>query len=342
MPVSSPSPQRLPHLDGLRGIAAISVVLYHVHNLFGLTLGFERAYLFVDVFFILSGFVLTRAWADDFTRGVDDREILKARIRRLWPTMAIASLLGAAIHLLLGDIQNVWPLLLLALLLIPSIGQNGTIYPLNGPQWSIFWELAANLVHVRWLRRLSSCSLRIFAWAIGLCTCGTIVFCGANTAGPNGDLWWFAAARVGWSYSIGMLFASTEWNAGRWPVLSWWHALTFFMIGIMVLPHLPISTTAGDILFTIFLSPGLFGLLLASRPPVRSSRRLSQLGALSFPLYAVHLPLLTLFAAFALSRGAAAALAVSAALCLSALLSGSNGRRQAERKSGRARAAVKV
>jgi peptidoglycan/LPS O-acetylase OafA/YrhL len=64
--VPSASRQRLPHLDGLRGIAAICVVLYHVHNLFGLALGFERAYLFVDVFFMLSGFVLTRTWGGDF------------------------------------------------------------------------------------------------------------------------------------------------------------------------------------------------------------------------------------------------------------------------------------
>jgi peptidoglycan/LPS O-acetylase OafA/YrhL len=264
---------------------------------------------------------------------------LKARIRRLWPIMAIASLLGAAIHLLLHDVQHVWLLLTLALFFVPAIYEGGTIYPLNG---SILWELVANLVHVRWLRRLPSSNLLAFALATGLSTCGTIILNGANTSGPNGDLWWLAAARVGWSYTIGMRFASCHQNAPSQSLLSWWHALMLFMIAIIVLPYLPLSASSGDILFTIVLSPVLFWLLLTSRTPVASGRRLSQLGALSFPLYAVHLPVLTLFGTFALSRGAAAALGVSASMSLAGLLSGWTDRQRLKGKSAESPAAVEV
>lgn len=327
------SRQRLLHLDGLRGAAAVAVMLYHVHNLFGLNLGFERCYLFVDVFFMLSGFVLSRAWSQDFAQHVDSQILLRARIRRLWPMMAIASLLGAAVHLLLNDVQNVVPLLLLALLLIPFIGHSGAVYPLNGPQWSILWELFANLVHVRWFRRLATPRLLVVGLLMGLFTSAAIVVCGANTSGPNGDLWWLTVARVGWSYLIGMLFASYQQTAHWRTFLSWQQALALFVIAVLILPLLPLATSAGDIIFTIVISPALFWLLVTARGPVSAGQWLSKLGALSFPLYATHLPLLTMWAALDMPKATAAALGVTSSLCLSACLSGSSDHRRAKRQA---------
>jgi peptidoglycan/LPS O-acetylase OafA/YrhL len=309
------------HLDGLRGVAAISVVLYHIDNLFGVKLGFERAYLFVDVFFVLSGFVLSRAWADASERDMASRTLFKARVCRLWPMIALGTLIGASVHLILNDVPEVFSTLVLALLLIPFASQSGPVFPLNGPQWSIFWELFANLVHIRWLRRVHAAKLLSLSLILAAFVFLAIGFAGGNTVGPNADLWWMGGARVAWSYTVGMLIAAGQRKAMRRPLLVWWQSIALFMITMLFLPLVPLSTAAGDIVFTLLVGPALFWLLITAKPPRASTRWPSRLGALSFPLYALHLPVLTACVALSMPKGEAATLGFIASLCLAACFS---------------------
>ncbi len=147
--------QRLPLLDGMRGLAALSVLLYHGHNLFHDDKWFAQGYLFVDFFFLLSGFVLTLSTEPKFASGLTARQFMQTRLHRLWPTIAIGAALGAMVHTTLGGLDAL-PLLALELLMIPAPwSSEHEIFPLNGPQWSLLWELVANLAHGLLLRRLS-------------------------------------------------------------------------------------------------------------------------------------------------------------------------------------------
>jgi len=74
----------IPAIDGLRGLAVVAVMLYH--------LGFTwipGGFLGVDLFFVISGYVITRLLLDSIARsgGLDLRAFYKARIRRLFPPL---------------------------------------------------------------------------------------------------------------------------------------------------------------------------------------------------------------------------------------------------------------
>jgi peptidoglycan/LPS O-acetylase OafA/YrhL len=77
-------------LDGWRGVAAICVALYHFHAYSHvLTSPFmHSAYLFVDFFFVLSGFVIAYAYGDRLTRWSDVGDFVIRRFGRLWPLHA--------------------------------------------------------------------------------------------------------------------------------------------------------------------------------------------------------------------------------------------------------------
>ena len=88
--------QRLLLLDGLRGIAAIGVVLFHCVIAFDALGAFARGYLFVDLFFLLSGFVLTLNYEQRMNAGaVRPGKFLRSRLVRLWPTVAAGARVAA-------------------------------------------------------------------------------------------------------------------------------------------------------------------------------------------------------------------------------------------------------
>jgi len=76
--------RRLPGLDGLRGIAVLAVIIYHADV--SLLVG---GFLGVDVFFVLSGFLITSLLIEELTRTnkVDRAQFYMRRIRRLMPAL---------------------------------------------------------------------------------------------------------------------------------------------------------------------------------------------------------------------------------------------------------------
>ncbi|KGO91709.1 acyltransferase family protein [Flavobacterium subsaxonicum] len=165
-------------LDGLRGVAAIMVVVFHIfeaHANSHLDQIINHGYLAVDFFFLLSGFVIGYAY-DDRWHKLTLKEFFKRRLIRLQPMVIMGMIIGAVCFyyqdsVLWPQISDVpvWKMLLVMVIgftLIPltpsqEIRGWGEMHPLNGPGWSLFFEYIANIMYALFVRKFSKTVLAI-------------------------------------------------------------------------------------------------------------------------------------------------------------------------------------
>lgn len=315
------SQQRLHGLDLLRGIAALCVLGFHLNQIFPGSAGlFRRAYLSVDFFFMLSGFVLTRTYQQRLTAGLGAIRFLRIRINRLWPTVAIGALVGLPSVAAFHDPGDLALFLALNLALLPYLGGAFVVFPLNGVIWSIFFELIANAIHALLLFRLRERSLVVIACAMGLIMIliaagATSLRMGSWDVGAIQGTFAGGLPRVMLSYVIGSLLFLTRGEAAM-ARIPWWLAPV----------ALPLAIGAGalfstgwqfDALFVVLICPALMIAGLSSSPAF--SRVSWWSGELSFPLYAVHVPVVLLAFQAGLPWYAVPPLAVGAAFVVLAL-----------------------
>src|SRR5690606_23014311 len=93
----------LKHVDGLRAVAVILVILFHFN-----VYGFSAGYIGVDIFFVISGFVISRLLVNELarTQKIDLREFYKRRIRRIFPALIFTFSLTTLGALLLFAPEN--------------------------------------------------------------------------------------------------------------------------------------------------------------------------------------------------------------------------------------------
>lgn len=174
-------------LDGLRGVASMMVVAYHLFETYShdpLHQILNHGYLAVDFFFVLSGFVIGYSYDDRWTR-MTLKDFFKRRLVRLHPMVIMGTLIGALLFYF-GDCSAFpfisetpwWKLLLLFLLsctMIPAVtswdirGWEET-NPLNGPTWSLTLEYIANILYALFIRHFSKTLLTIFVIGTGFLT----------------------------------------------------------------------------------------------------------------------------------------------------------------------------
>ena len=190
-------------LDGLRGVAALMVIFYHVFEAFAtspIDQQFNHGYLAVDFFFILSGFVIGYAY-DDRWKTMTTKDFIKRRLIRLHPMVVLGAVLGVIAFCIQGcekwdgthvSISMVMLALLINLFLIPAvpgsgpeIRGNGEMFPLNGPSWSLFFEYIGNIMYALFIRRMSTKALMalIVLAGIGLASFAIFNFSGAGHLG---------------------------------------------------------------------------------------------------------------------------------------------------------------
>lgn len=187
-------------LDGLRGVAAIMVVVFHIfeaHSPGPLFQVINHGYLAVDFFFLLSGYVIGYAY-DDRWNSMTMGNFVKRRLVRLQPMVIMGSIVGAVFFYfqhsvvlwpLIGAVP-VWKMLLIMLIgftMIPvpvSMDIRGwnEMYPLNGPAWSLFFEYLANLFYGFFIRKFSKTALSVLVF---LAAVALVHF---TTTGPSGDV----------------------------------------------------------------------------------------------------------------------------------------------------------
>lgn len=319
---------RLLALDALRGIAAIAVLFHHGERELHSSLGFAYGYLSVDIFFLMSGFVIAQAYEPRLAAGMSFGRFVKLRFARLYPMMLLGAVLGIAIFAARGSNgPTLWLAGASALLMVPLVWSGAVLFPINIPEWSIFFEIVTNLFHrlvLPWLGR------RMFAAIIAL----SLVLLGiagwklhglANGFSPF--TFWGGFPRAFLSYFSGVLICRT---APRWrphvPALPLPLLLAGFLAIVLGEAALAEHVRASAYwLFTVMLAfPAGLMLLVNAKVPGWMERPAGWLGDLSYPLYAVHMPLLLLAAPLVLplpfaSRQALTVL-VAAAIAIIALL----------------------
>ncbi len=298
------SVSRLDGLEALRGICALIVLSGHAATLTGTASLFIRMHLAVDLFFMLSGYVMARSYEAKLDAGLPTSAFLIARIRRLWPTMALGVMLGATLVASWERPSETLLLLLCNLLFIPATGGVGHVFPLLAVTWSIYFELFANIVHAVILRRLGVPAPGVIVFVSG----PTLVLFQrtANRGGMGGDFV-LGFPRVIFAYGTGVIL----WRVLRdRAVLPIWPALVT-LPGFMIYSHFHLDGVAVDAIFVFALAPLCMVCGLEAAPFGPTFRAL---GALSFPLYAVHGPILVFMAVRGFGMLASIAIALVAAV----------------------------
>lgn len=271
-------PHRFLVLDGLRGVAALVIVVFHT----GSSRFIPGGYLAVDLFFCLSGFVLAHAYGSS-TIGMG--AFIKARLIRLYPLYFVGLVLGLVI-VRPGALNSVS-----GLLFLPAVGKVGDVYrpyPFNVAAWSLFFELAVNLM---WFPQRRMSTRRLWAGLVvaGFFAAGAIVVCGTGDIGSTGP-WFFVQGmcRVVFPFFLGALLHRL-WAAGRLSLRPPWWLAVALMCAMFMLPGPRIVT---DLFCVVVLVPLVVALGAASFQPGKVSTVCSALGEASYPVYILHSALL--------------------------------------------------
>ena len=317
---------RMAQLDGLRGIAAFMIVFYHLDIVYGIGGPFRRAYLYVDLFFLLSGFVLAVSTEKKLNAGISAIQFTWARYKRLLPLVAVGASVAVVRAVVIGmaDPLTLMWWLVLDLAMIPALTGMGPFYRFNGPQWTLFYELLANFLHALVLRRVPTQWMLALAAVMGGWLIYTVQLHGNDTMGvsaPTWTTWWIALPRVGWSYVLGVWLGRKYVEGFRTPAMPWWIVAVLPVIGVALVPSLPLSPATGDLLFVIGFLPLLMWGTAMTSPPARLRPALEWLGNFSLPLYCVHLTVLVWTKELLSNSGQVAALAVVLACLLAWIFS---------------------
>ena len=312
---------RMAQLDGLRGVAAFMIVFYHLDIVYGIGGPFRRAYLYVDLFFLLSGFVLAVSTEKKLNAGISAIQFTWARYKRLLPLVAVGASVAVVRAVVIGMADPLTLLwwLVLDLAMIPSLAGIGPFYRFNGPQWTLFYELLANFLHALVLRRVPTKVMLVLSAVMGAWLIYTVQRHGNDTMGvsaPTWTTWWIALPRVGWSYVLGVWIGRKYVEGFRTPAMPWWIAAVVPVVGIMLVPLLPYSAATGDLAFVILFLPAMMWCTTMTTPPPSLRPALEWLGSFSLPLYCVHLTVLVWTKELLNNSGQVAALAVVLACLL--------------------------
>jgi peptidoglycan/LPS O-acetylase OafA/YrhL len=283
-----------PHLlvlDGLRGVAAYSVAIFHFYAGRALPSG----WLAVDFFFILSGFVLAHAYGRKLAQGMSMVEFLLHRLVRLCPMIV----LGAAFSTIVAILHDMMhpensytaPFLVSAtasaMLVVPDLWPNrysDRIFPLNPSEWSLFFELWVSIAFaciVRWLRpNMVTTMLLIALGAFSLWAVGEI-------GGDNQTNFMSGFPRTFMCMFIGLL-VHLAWERGAS------RGLGAGLVSLGLLTLMVFNSRDVPYLVLYVGSVILFALVVFLGANARGGRRqqaiCKHLGALSFPVYMLHFP----------------------------------------------------
>jgi peptidoglycan/LPS O-acetylase OafA/YrhL len=283
-------------LDGLRGVAALFVVIFHfsemvIYDYSKLWIG--HGFLAVDFFFCLSGFVMGYAY-DDRIPKIGLGKFFQARLIRLHPMVLFGAVLGLAAFYLnpfgitpgysTGKIALIFAasLLLIPYGAMPDRGRN--LFGLNAPAWSLFWEYVANLIFGLVLYRIKRGALIALTIVAAALLCWVGYRAGNLPGGWSSTNFWDGGARVAFSFSAGLLIYRMGW---RLRTRLGFLALSLLLVLALISPY----AKGGWIREAIIIIAG-FPLIIALGAGAAVTPRVQRLckfsGDMSYPLYMTH------------------------------------------------------
>ncbi|MCD8236493.1 MAG: acyltransferase [Prevotellaceae bacterium] len=312
-------------LDGLRGVAAMIVVAFHLFETYSKGPMFQilnHGYLAVDFFFVLSGFVIGYAYDDRWNR-MTMRDFFKRRLVRLHPMVIMGTLIGAALFYFSDSPQFSlvmetpwWQVLLLTLLgcmmlpALPSWDIRGwsELNSLNGASWSLMWEYIANIFYALVIRHFSKLLLGIFVALSALLTIDVAFnidvfgllevrnyakYTVIGGFGLSPDQLYIGIARLLYPFFAGLLLSRIN-KLIKVKGGFWWCSLMITVI--LVVPHIggaaqPWIDGAYNAICIIILFPLIVMMGAGSSIKGRKSVAVCKfLGEISYPLYITHYP----------------------------------------------------
>lgn len=299
-------------LDGLRGVASILVVVFHIFETYSgdrFHQIINHGYLAVDFFFVLSGFVVAYAYDDRWDK-MTQWDFYKRRLIRLQPMVILGTIIGAAMFYFQAGSAfpliaqtPVWKMLLVMLVgftMFPVWGSMdirgwGEMHPLNGPAWSLFFEYIANILYALIIRRFSKLLLTIFVVLSGCFLVQYLLW------GPQGDVigGWsidktqlhIGFARLLYPFFAGMLLC----RVGKLiRIKNAFAVCTVLLLIIFFIPRIGgtdqlwmnglYECVAIIVVFPLIVSIGAGGTLTGKF----ATKACNFLAALSYPLYITH------------------------------------------------------
>ena len=310
MTSSSATLLRFRALDSWRGVCAVLVAAHHleVHGFLYRQPLVRNAWLFVDFFFVLSGFVIAHAYGEKLSEGADIKVFVLRRFGRLWPLHVAVLLALVAVELSRLAISHFHPIagehaaftsdrsvyaIMTNLALVQSLG----LHPFdtwNGPAWSISVEFYTYLIFAAVCAVLPNRLTRL-AVSLLLALVGLIVLARFSQFGMRETYHW-ALARCVFGFFLGTL-TYEAWRRGAADLLSgsWCEAVAVLLVLVFVtyVPgHLTLeyfATPLFCIVVLIFSSDrGVLSHALARAAP-------AALGRWSYSIYMVHTLVLVMF-----------------------------------------------
>lgn len=311
-----------PILDGLRGVAAVMVVIFHLfesHATSHLDQIVNHGYLAVDFFFLLSGFVIGYAY-DDRWGKMTVRDFFKRRLIRLQPMVVMGMLVGGILfYFQASDLwpniaqTPVWKMLLVMVIgmtLIPlplSMDIRGwtEMHPLNGPGWSLFYEYIANILYAIGVRKFSNTALILLVLVTGIGLAHYVI------TSPAGDIvggWALTAEQmyIGFTRTLFPFFAGLLlFRLGKLASIKnafVWCSL--LVVAILAFPRIGGAENLWqnglyEAICIIVFFPLIIFLGASGEVKSRIGKRICKFtGDISYPLYITHYPLVYCYMAW--------------------------------------------
>lgn len=306
-------------LDGIRGVGAFLVMFAHYLDPgFGQNPFFSSTYVAVDMFFILSGFVVYHAYAGKLQNGMTAGAYINRRFSRFAPTVTAGVIFGAigmatwyaAYDLEMNPVR--FALVHIGhLVFIPAfvdfnvpVKDLGHLFPTNRALWSIFYEFVATVCFLWFLK------LRQWSLFVGMVVSYAVLVLGSYAVaqdtgaqmtthvGHSADSFLLGFPRVFGDFLCGMLLYRITYLKPGWfmrfvPTMRGIVPALAVYVALLVFYLFPFRWNGTYQIFSlVILSPLLIVVsvrILPGRKWVCSL--LDWLGQLSFPLYCIHEPM---------------------------------------------------
>jgi peptidoglycan/LPS O-acetylase OafA/YrhL len=286
----------------MRGVAAALIMIRHIPNML-VSAPFPQSYLAVDLFFVLSGVVIANAYEKKLLQGMSFWTFLKIRLIRLYPLYLLGIILTLVVAVLspeygvLGLIYHTT----LSLFFLPNPDGLQGLFPMNGPVWSLFFEMVVNVFYALTLRYFASEKrlwMIIASCGIGLLIC--IVIQGSADVGWKLKSLPAGFFRVGFSFYAGVLINRWHRRRGDRVVGGWFSEYGSYLLIACITLLLVINPPKGAIgisdALTILLFFPICVMFAVRQSPTGMTAKIFKLGGLaSYAIYVLHVPTAKLF-----------------------------------------------